>query len=280
MSDGDARTHSHLCSLTVYGETPIEKEECINHVAKRLGTALRKLATESKKRGVTLGVRGSGKLTQPVITKLTAYCGKAIRAHPHDLCAMTDEVFATFDHAVSTDLKPQHDRCPDGVGSWCFYKSVQAAGKNPSPHCDNVGTPLSAEVALHVKDIYVRLGHPDLLRRCLRGATQNNNESLHSKIWAKCPKTGFVGLERVASAACSAIAEFNSGIELSMQNLCVAMGIASGARQVASAKKADAQRLAQSLRRAQASSKEARKARKVARATAHGSSVDYAPGAF
>ena len=99
--------------------------------------------------------------------------------------------FATFDHAVSTDLKPQHDRCLDGVGSWCFYKSAQSAGKNPGPHCDNIGTPLSAEVALHVKDIYVRLGHPDLLRRCLRGATQNNNESLHSKMWAKCPKTGF-----------------------------------------------------------------------------------------
>ena len=104
--------------------------------------------------------------------------------------------------------------------------------------------------------------------------------SLHSKIWAKRPKTGFVGLERVASAACSAIAEFNSGIELSMQNLCAAMGIVSGARLVASAKKADAQRLAQSLRREQASTKEARKARKVARAAAHGSSVDYAPGAF
>ena len=36
---------------------------------------------------------GKGKLTQPVITKLTAYYGKAIRAYPHDLCAMTDAVF-------------------------------------------------------------------------------------------------------------------------------------------------------------------------------------------
>ena len=83
-----------------------------------------------------------------------------------------------------------------------------------------------------------------------------------------------------ASPACSAIAEFNSDIELSMQKLCVAMGIVSGAWLVTSAKKADAQRLAQSLRRAQTSTKEARKARKVARAVAHGSSVDYAPGAF
>ena len=150
LSDGDARTHSHLCSLNVYGETSIEKEECIDE------WSWQRKADSTRNHQID---------------------GKAIRAHPRDLGAMTDAVFATFDHAVSTDLKPQHDRCPDGVGSWCFYKSAQAAGKNPGPHCDNVGTPLSAEVALHVKDIYVRLGHPDLLRRCLRGATQNNNES-------------------------------------------------------------------------------------------------------
>ena len=70
----------------MYGDTPIEKEECVNHVSKRLGTALCKLITESKKKG-----------------------------------AMTDAVFATFYHAISTDDDPQHDRCPAGAGSWCFF---------------------------------------------------------------------------------------------------------------------------------------------------------------
>ena len=44
LSDGDARTFNHLSSLQVYSEVELQKEECINHVAKRLGTALRKLA--------------------------------------------------------------------------------------------------------------------------------------------------------------------------------------------------------------------------------------------
>ena len=48
LSDGDAKTFTHLCSLNVYGEdVSLVKEECINHVAKRLGTALRKLSTQS-----------------------------------------------------------------------------------------------------------------------------------------------------------------------------------------------------------------------------------------
>ena len=58
------------------------KEECVNHVAKRMGTALRNLSTQGKKKDVTLGGRGYGKLTQAVITTFTGYFGKAIRAHP------------------------------------------------------------------------------------------------------------------------------------------------------------------------------------------------------
>ena len=51
----DTRTFKHLTEKKVYGdEVTIEKEDCINHVAKR-GTALRKLATQTKKAGVTLG---------------------------------------------------------------------------------------------------------------------------------------------------------------------------------------------------------------------------------
>ena len=123
----------------------------------------------------------------------------------------------------------------------------------------------------------MRLGHPGPLRRCLRGATQNANESLHSKIRAKCHKTGFVGLERLTAAKCVAIAEFNSGIELYLGRLCEAVGIVSGSQLLASAKKADMQRLRQSLRQAQAITKEARRARKAAHVSDSGS---YAKGGF
>ena len=65
--------------MKIYGDDmKITKEECINHVNKRMGTALRKLATQTKKTGVTLGGHGNGKLTQGTIKQLTVNYNNAI----------------------------------------------------------------------------------------------------------------------------------------------------------------------------------------------------------
>ena len=95
-------------------------------------------------------------------------------------------------HSTMLDENPQHGRCPVGRDSWCFYQKALATGQEPGLHRVNVHTPLSAEMAQHVKPVYTRLAHDDLLIRCLLGKTQNVNESLHSKVWTKCPKTNFV----------------------------------------------------------------------------------------
>ena len=278
LSDGDANTFKHLTGLKVYGDVVLEKEECINHVSKRLGTALRNLASSGKKAGVTLGGRGHGKLTQAAITKLTAYYGKAVRAHSGDLAGMRDAVLASFYHAISTDDVPQHDRCPQGADSWCFVQRAYAEDEEPGPHRDHVGTPLSADVAEHVKHVYARLSHDDLLRRCLRGVTQNANESLHAKVWRKCPKTGFVGLQRVEAATSSAVAEFNVGVKATMQHLCDAMGVETGRQLRDSATKADVTRVRKAQRQSAAATREARLARRVERARE--GAADYAAGSF
>ena len=137
LSDGDARTFNHLTSLRVYGDVELHKEECINHVSKRLGA----------KAGVTLGGRGFGKLKQTTIVQLTKYYGLAVRAHPNDVDGMQDAAMATFEHSSSTDEKPQHSRCPVGADSWCFFQKARATGQEPGPHRVNVHTPLSAPLA-------------------------------------------------------------------------------------------------------------------------------------
>lgn len=43
------------------------------------------------------------------------------------------------------------------------------------------------------------------------GKTQNANEALNGTIWAKCPKTVFVGPQRVKAAVASAVSQFNQG---------------------------------------------------------------------
>ena len=55
-------TKGHLTEMTVYGEDVTIIKECVNHVAERMGTALRKLAAHTKKTGVTLGSHAHGKL--------------------------------------------------------------------------------------------------------------------------------------------------------------------------------------------------------------------------
>ena len=42
---------------------------------------------------------------------------------------------------------------------------------------------LSAKVFKKIKSLYDKISNAVMLRRCLRGATQNVNEGLHAQIW-------------------------------------------------------------------------------------------------
>lgn len=60
VSDGDSKVFTHLKELYDNGE--LKKEECINQVSKRLGTALRDLVKVSSKQKITLVVKTYGSL--------------------------------------------------------------------------------------------------------------------------------------------------------------------------------------------------------------------------
>ncbi|GFS85419.1 uncharacterized protein TNCV_2803341 [Trichonephila clavipes] len=54
LSDGDSKTFQFLSDNKIYGsDIKIEKEECLNHIAKRLGTSLRNKVKEWKEIGIT-----------------------------------------------------------------------------------------------------------------------------------------------------------------------------------------------------------------------------------
>ncbi|KAG0410805.1 hypothetical protein HPB47_012080 [Ixodes persulcatus] len=72
VCNGDSRTFLAHSEDATYGFIPFEKEDCINHVQKRMGSALRALITKGKK-GQPLGGRGG--LTQELIKRLTSYYG-------------------------------------------------------------------------------------------------------------------------------------------------------------------------------------------------------------
>ncbi|GBN79708.1 hypothetical protein AVEN_11885-1 [Araneus ventricosus] len=56
LSDGDGKTHQYLNEIKVHGKNfTIMKEECMNHVVKIVGTGLRNVVQDWKKKSVTLG---------------------------------------------------------------------------------------------------------------------------------------------------------------------------------------------------------------------------------
>ncbi|GFX96253.1 uncharacterized protein TNCV_2291411 [Trichonephila clavipes] len=177
LSDGDCKTFNYLCEKKVYGpDIVIKKEECINHVSKRLGTALR----------------------------------------------------STVKDCRAQDAKPQHSKCPAGENSWCFYQSAIANGEKPNAHKLNVGTPINEKFLPKILPIYQRLASNELLERCIRCGTQNANESLHSMIWAKCPKEIFVNKRRVKRAVAKAVCEYNKGTVRTIVEIQKALGVATG----------------------------------------------------
>lgn len=247
LSDGDAKTHQHLNEHNVYGPgISINKEECINHVAKRLGTALRNKIKEWRIKGVTISGRKRGNLTDATITKLQNYYRKAIKDNAPDIQKMKTSIFATLYHCMSTDKKPNHSKCPTGELSWCFYQRAVACNESPQSH-KSMKTQLAEDVVAKVLPVYQRLASDDLLQRCISAKTQNFNECLHSCIWKKCPKEVFVSKKRMELAVTSAVSEFNLGcvqaLEIARKNT------ETNADSVSIAKRRDVRRTAQKERR-------------------------------
>ena len=59
--------------------------------------------------------------------------------------------------------------------------------------------------------VYRRMAEEALLKRMVHGGTQNNDECLNAMIWAQCPKTSFIGLQRVQGSVARAVCVFNEG---------------------------------------------------------------------
>ncbi|GFW53400.1 integrase catalytic domain-containing protein [Trichonephila clavipes] len=123
FGDGDSRVYKAVNEMQPYGDTGIEKLECVGHVEKWMGTRLRalKLKIKGKKSSdeKTLGSRS--RLTEVEINKLQRYYGLAIRNNTDSINSMKKAIWATYFHKASTDAYPQHSLCPTNEDPWCGY---------------------------------------------------------------------------------------------------------------------------------------------------------------
>ena len=67
-----------------------------------------------------------------------------------------------------------------------------------------------------IKPVFEVLSVESLLQKCLHGGTQNSNESIHSMIWMRCPKSIFAGRTRLEIGVYDAVIVYSEGQQASM----------------------------------------------------------------
>ena len=118
-------------------------------------------------------------MTKVVNDKLQNYYGAAIRQNVGNLRKMQDAVWAIFYHTIKASnetVDVQHQYCPKGSKSWCKYQLDLANGTNF--YTQDISLP--AIFRKELKLLFTRLSGDELLKSCLRGVTQNQNEALNS----------------------------------------------------------------------------------------------------
>ncbi|XP_065065605.1 uncharacterized protein LOC135691614 [Rhopilema esculentum] len=216
IGDGDSDTFKVVSKELerAYGSRyQVVKEECIGHIQKRMGNALRTLLKEMKGKKMSDGktIGGKGRLTKERIDSFQRYFGNSIRANRGNLAQMQNDVWAIFHHSVmpatASTLNDQHKFCPKGKDSWCKFNAELITGKKSYDGSKR----LPSSFFDILEPIFKRLTSKDLLERCLRGVTQNANESLNHMIWERCPKATFCSKVRIESAVSEAVCCFNTG---------------------------------------------------------------------
>ncbi|KYN19307.1 PREDICTED: uncharacterized protein LOC108761628 [Trachymyrmex cornetzi] len=252
IGDGDSKTFNAILKENPYGDdNPVTKNECIGHVAKRMGTRLRNVKKHHK-----LG--GRGKLIEGLIKKISLYYGLAIRRNINSVEDMKNAILATYYHMISTDENPRHEYCPLGVDSWCKWNKAEASGIDPSSL--KHPAPMHKDIQEHVFPIFENLSNDDLLQRCLGGHTQNANESFNATIWRIAPKHLNSGLKITEIAAYLAAGIFNEGFS-SILRVMQQLELTIGTYCMSFANKRDEIRVSQEEHRSHSASKKARKAR-------------------
>ena len=118
-----------------------------------------------------------------------------------------------------------------------------------------------------VTKVYEELSSEDLLKRCLGGNTQNNNESFNSLVWNFAPKHHFTGKKVLEIATLTAACIFNEGF-LPVLKIMETVGVTIGQTARNYSDVVDNARILKANKNAEINSKEARTVRRALRAAA------------
>ena len=105
--------------------------------------------------------------------------------------------------AATTEAR--HMFC-DKDSQWCKYRMAEKKGE---AYVEKPGLPIAVRNAIF--HIFQDLSPEELLKKCLHGKTQNDNEAINNIIWTRLPKNIYVGWYTFQIGVASAVVSFNSG---------------------------------------------------------------------
>lgn len=278
LSDGDSKAYLAVCNSNPYPNIVVSKLECINHVAKRMGSRLRNTKASYKGKVLSDGKPIRSRLSDKKIDELQTYYSNAIRDNCTDLNKMKKAVWAIYFHKISTDENPNHGLCPAPPETWCKYRKAEEKNELATfTHKNSI--PVSVMEVL--KPDFKHLANPDLLKRCLHGKTQNVNEAFNNVVWTRIPKNIFVGRQTLELGVYEAVSTFNDGNITRLQVLKELGFNDCGKNTYEAMKKLDEERLRKAEKAVLDATKEARLAKKRANLITEAPNLqDYNPGAF
>ncbi|CAF0947644.1 unnamed protein product, partial [Didymodactylos carnosus] len=116
-----------------------------------------------------------------------------------------------FHHIKSPDRNKQHEHCPDGLNSWCAYKRSLLDPEYKSIDEKKQELCLDPIFSQILDKMINDLTNSELLRRCVKGLTQNSNESINFIVWSIIAKNKYHNYTSIRGAAATAVIIFNSG---------------------------------------------------------------------
>lgn len=279
VGDGDTDCFAHVkeeCYKKYGNQYTVTKEECVGHVQKRLGTALRKykLSMKGKKLQDGKTVGGKGRLTDKIIDKMQNFFGQAIRNNSGFKERMKTDIFAILKHMVKDDKTPldqQHHNCPKDSSSWCKYWKQR--------ECYDDDKRLPSAFYDELKPIFHRLSADGLLDRCMLGLTQNQNEAINGILWSKCPKRKFCGRQKLLLAVAETVCEFNTGVA-SLEEILNESNIKSTSNSLSILRAMDSNRLHNAAKKVSMKARLQRRKLRAKRKGATEQAKSYISGAF
>ncbi|CAF1278188.1 unnamed protein product [Didymodactylos carnosus] len=221
VCDGDSSAYDKVKNIYIEQETAAEADGIDNN-DKHKGRQPREVVRMKKTIPEEKPFGGSaGRMTDAMMHKMSEMYGLAIRQGTDEVqennedeaeavARLQKKCLAAFHHLIVQDNKEnQHYYCPDGMTSWCSYKRDQATNGNEDERKDkNWLDPVFLDLLQKmIEDLTLK----ELLSRCLRGLTQNSNESLNSVVWSILSKSKNHGFSSVQGAATAASIYFTGG---------------------------------------------------------------------